>query len=176
MLQQKYIVFTQDTYLRCSIDALMQASFTEKILCFCDVDSFPTLDALYRAIESVCADTRIITISRGLWLSRLLGTLVDLEMTDDFYKWRLCIFRGQKNHSRKVIDKILSIRQLKTLTRREIYVIHLLLAANSVSEAAKLARVDVKFFQAITIAIARKYNLRNSNELHFFVRKFMLWS
>lgn len=176
MLNRKHIILTQDTYLRCSIDALMQTSFAEKTLCFCDVDSFPSLDALYRAIESACTDTRIIIISRGLWLSRLLGPLVDLEMTDDFYKWRLCIVKGQKNNSSKIIDKILSVRQLKTLTRREIYVIHLLLAANSVSEAAKLARFEIKFFQAITIAIARKYNLRNSNELHFFIRKYMLWS
>ncbi len=96
MLQRKYIVFTQDTYLRCSIDALMQASFTEKILCFCDVDSFPSLDALYRAIESVCADTRVIIISRGLWLSRLLGSLVDLEMTDDFLQVAFMYLQGTK--------------------------------------------------------------------------------
>ncbi len=174
MPNRNYIVLTHDAYLRCSIESLMETRYLDKTLCFCDVDTFSSLDELSRAIESNCDDVRVIIISRGLWISRVLGSLVDLEMTDDFNKWRFCINKGRKNYSAKIIEKLHGIKRLNTLTRRELDVFHLLQLTTTINDAAKLANREVKFFQATTISIARKYNLRNSNELHFFIRKFTL--
>ena len=174
MDRQTFMVITHDTFLRQSIFALMKQICCENRICFIDVDSFNSLgelnDTLYHFSKE--DEIRTILISRGLWISKVISSQIDLSVYDDLNKWRHLITIAKLKSVSNVIEKIEFFKDLKGMSQCEVKTIQSLKLSESIFLAAKKSGVSYKNFLRSTLAIAKRYNLKNTANLHFFVYRF----
>ncbi|EBP0972722.1 hypothetical protein LB58_18775 [Salmonella enterica] len=174
MVNQIFMVITHDTFLRQSISVLMKQLCCENRTCFIDVDSFNSLGELNDILYQLSKEDsiRTILISRGLWLSQVISSEIDLSVYDDLYKWQYLITIAKPKSVSNVIEKIEYFKDLKGMSQCEVKTIQSLKLSESIILAAKKSGVNYKNFLRRTHAIARRYNLKNTANLHFFIYRF----
>lgn len=174
MDSQTFMVITHDTFLRQSISALMKQICYEHRICFIDVDSFNSLGELNETLYHISKEDKIrtILISRGLWISKVISSQIDLSVYDDLNKWRYLITIPKLKSVSNVIEKIESFKDFKGMSQCEVKTIQSLKLSESIFLAAKKSGVSYKNFLRNTLAIAKRYNLKNTANLHFFVYRF----
>ena len=174
MVSQKHVVITQDVFLLQAISFLMQEFFCENKTYFLDVDSFNTLselnNTLYRISEG--KENRTFLISRGLWLSQVISSEIDLSVNDALNIWRHHINVKKSMPVIDIIKKIEGIKDLKDMTAYEAKTIHSLRLSDNIYSAAIKSGVSYKSFLRQTNILVKRYNLKNTANLHFFVYRF----
>lgn len=173
-VSQTFMVITHDTFLRQSIYVLMKEIRCENRTCFIDVDSFSSLSELRDTLYHISKDdnVRTIFISRGLWISQVILSEFDLSMYDDLNKWQYLISIAKLNSVHNVIERIEFFKNLKGMSQHEVKTIQSLKLSGNIILAAKKSGVSYKNFLRRTHALARRYNLKNTASLHFFIHKF----
>jgi hypothetical protein len=175
MNNQKTIIITNDSFLKYSIEKLMQYSFNKNIDCFIDVDSFNSIQELSHSLKllSQYKSSRVLLISRGLWLSRVIASFIDVSLYDDISAWRRCVTQSHFQSLAQVIERIDRIKGFEMLTMHEAKIIPCLCLMTNLHAAAEISGVSYKNFLNKTITVARKLNLKNTVDLHFFIYKFI---
>lgn len=165
------IIITRDNFLREAIRLLFNNSSVVTNEYYIDVDSFDSLKDLYRNLKVMSSRNNIrpILISRGLWLSRVLSSSIDLCINDDIKKWHLYTTKKQKKSMVKLIDKIERIMIFEGMNADELKVIRALGLTNNISTAVKMCEGNYKSFMRRSLSVAKKLNLQTTSRLHLFL-------